>query len=76
MFIAQHVSSEEVKPFDASEQVPLEPIQDVALEETCEVLFDDYIEYSMSLKESEDPILVRDAFVKLCAADCFRSLPP
>lgn len=57
----QRVSSDKV--------IPLEPIQD----DICDVLFDDYIEYSVSLKGSEDPILVvvGDAFVKLCAADCF-----
>jgi hypothetical protein len=73
IFIAQDVSSDEVKPSEVSppEEVPLEPIQDTAPKEICEVLFDDYIEYSMSLQESDDPILVRDTLVNPCAADRF-----
>jgi len=49
------------------EEDPLDPIQDIAPDDICEVLFDDYIEYSTSSKGSQDPILVRDAFVKLCS---------
>jgi len=64
VFIMQHAPTDEVKPLVVSppDEDPLEPIQDAASGEVDETVFGDFIDYSVSLKGSEDPILVCDDF--------------
>lgn len=59
IFVAQHAPAEEVEPLGVSplDEDPLEPIQDVASGDMAEAFFGDFIDYSVSLKGSEDPIL-------------------
>lgn len=58
----------EVSPPDED---PLEPIQDAASGEVDDTFFGDFIDYSASLKGSEDPILVSDGFCDITLAKCF-----
>lgn len=73
IFVAQHAPAEEVKPLGVSppDEDPLEPIQDVASGDMDEAFFGDFIDYSVSLKGSEDPILVCHAFCDIMLAECF-----
>ncbi|KAG2146912.1 uncharacterized protein EDB93DRAFT_455734 [Suillus bovinus] len=59
VFIAQHAPADEVKSLGVSPtgEDPIEPIQDIVSGEVDEALFGDFIDYSVSLKGSEDPIL-------------------
>jgi hypothetical protein len=73
VFIAQHAQIDEVKALEVSppDEDPLEPIQNVASGEVDEAFFGDFIDFSVSLKGSEDPILVRDSSCDITLTQCF-----
>ncbi|KAG1754268.1 hypothetical protein EDB19DRAFT_1665522 [Suillus lakei] len=59
VFVTRHAPTDEVKPLEVipPDDDALETIQDVASGEIDEAFFGDFINYSVSLKGSEDPIL-------------------
>jgi hypothetical protein len=60
VFIAQHASTNEVKPSMVClpDEDPLSPIQDIASGDVEKALFGDFIDFSVSLKESEDDAIL------------------
>ncbi|KAG2364491.1 hypothetical protein BDR07DRAFT_788850 [Suillus spraguei] len=59
VFTAQHAPTDGVKPLGVSppDSDPLEPIQDITPGDVDGMFFGDFIDYSVSLKGSEDPII-------------------